>query len=671
MQSKPSYQELQARIEYLEKQVAAGRKNRNAPRQSRAEKELKAASKRWQDTFNAMSEPLALLDSQYIILQCNSALLRLVDIPEQGVIGRHCWEVIHGSTCAIPDCPSKRAHASRNRETTVIDLRNRRYEIAVDPQLGDHGELIGFVHIMSDITPRERAAQALKSSHQTFLTVLDSIDATIYVADMVTHEILFMNRHMKETFNGDFTGQTCWRAFKGNSGPCSQCSNSRLIDENGNPTGVVMYENFNELAGRWYLNYDRAIKWIDDRMVRLQVATDITQLKNMEQQRRHTEQQLRQAQKMEAIGTLAGGIAHDFNNILSAILGYSELALDDALHNRTSAKYIREVVKAGGRARDLVHQILTFSRQTEAESKPIQVKPIVKEALKLLRASLPSTIEIRLSLDSDAIVQADPIQIHQVIMNLCTNAGHAMRDQGGILTVSLTEETLPSEFTDRYNEMTPGEYLKMVIADNGPGIPPSIMEKIFDPYFTTKQKEEGTGMGLAVVQGIVQNCRGAITVCNSEEKGAKFSVYLPIIHTTQRASVQLEAVVPGGNERVLVVDDEPPLADLSKKIMERYGYRVSTRTSSIEALELFKSQPGDYDLVVTDMTMPNMTGDVLARKLMAIRPDIPVVICTGYSEKITQELLEHLNIKALVLKPIIRNELMLTIRQVLDDAKDD
>lgn len=634
-----------------------------------SENALKAASRRWQDTFNAMSEALAILDKDCRIIQSNKALRILADKPEKEIIGLHCWEVIHGMNNRIEACPCPKVKASRQRETSVVDVGERRFEVAIDPQFDENGEVNGYIHIMSDITEREKIDRALREARKTFITVLDSIDATIYVADMDTHEILFMNRHMKETFSGDFTGQSCWKAFRHKDAPCEDCTNKKLLDDQGMPTGVCVWEGYKGVTGRWYLNYDRAIRWIDGRYVRLQVATDITQLKSLERERQRTEAQLRQAQKMEAIGTLAGGIAHDFNNILSAILGYSELALDDALNNRTSAHYIRQILNAGGRARDLVQQILTFSRQTETEAKPIQVKPIVKEALKLLRASLPSTIEIAPDIQSEAIVEADPIQIHQVIMNLCTNAGHAMRDTGGTLTVRLVNETLDHEFTDRYNHMTPGEYLRIEVSDTGTGIAPEILDKIYDPYFTTKEKGEGTGMGLAVVQGIVQGCKGAVTLGTSQGEGASFKIFLPVIHTVEPTQVKMDVIIPGGHERVLFVDDEPPLAELSKQLLERLGYRVTIRTSSIEALALFESQPKAFDLVITDMTMPHMTGDVLATKLMAIREDIPVIICTGYSEKITQQLLDRLSVKALILKPIIRNELLLTVRQVLDNAK--
>jgi PAS domain S-box-containing protein len=629
---------------------------------------LKAASRRWLDTFNAMSEPLAILDLDCRIIQSNRALRRLVGKSEDEIIGRLCWEIIRRAPGSMESCPCANIEHSRQREIAIVDIGTRRFEVAMDPRFDEKGRISGYIHIMSDITEREKADRALREARQTLTTILDSIDATIYVADMDTHEILFMNRYMKSTFNGDFTGQSCWKAFRQKDGPCEDCTNPKLLDAKGAPTGVCVWEGHNASSGRYYINYDRAIPWIDGRYVRLEVATDITQLKTLEQERQLTESQLRQAQKMEAIGTLAGGIAHDFNNILSAILGYSELALDDALNDRPSPQYLRQILKAGSRARDLVQQILTFSRQTETVAKPIQVQPIVKEALKLLRASLPSTIEIRPYIQCDAIVEADPIQIHQVIMNLCTNAGHAMRETGGTLTVKIMKETLSRTFTERYADMSPGEYLKIEVSDTGHGISEEIMDKIFDPYFTTKEKGEGTGMGLAVVQGIVQGCNGAVSVGTSEGQGASFKIYLPIIHTDEPIKTKSEVIIPGGNERILFVDDEPALVELSKQLMERLGYQVTVRTSSIEALELFKSQPDEFDLIITDMTMPNMTGDVLATKLLSIRPDIPVIICTGYSEKITQDLCDRLNIKALILKPIIRDELLVAVRRVLDDA---
>jgi PAS domain S-box-containing protein len=622
----------------------------------------------WQSTFDAMNEAITIMDRDFRILQCNRAMYRFLDRPATDILGRHCWEILHDSDRPIDGCPCPRVILSQRRETATLDIGSRTFKVDVDPQFSEDGKISRFVHIMSDITQQKRADDTIRETHQTLLTVLDSIDATIYVADMQSHEILFMNQRMRETFNGDFTGQKCWQAFyQYTDGPCTHCTNPKLIDAQGQPTGSCIWEGQNPINQRIYINFDRAIKWIDGRYVHLQVATDITDIKQMEEQRLRTEAQLRQAQKMEAIGTLASGIAHDFNNILSAILGYSELALDDALNAKSSPHYMRQILKAAYRARDLVQQILTFSRQTESKAKPIRIKPIVKEALKLLRASLPTTIDIQTRLDSEAIVRADPTQIHQVIMNLCTNAGHAMRSKGGVLSVTLKEVHLDRDFTRHYPGTLPGPHLQLQVEDTGSGIDPNMIDRIFDPYFTTKQKGEGTGMGLAMVQGIVQQSNGAISVESEMGHGTCFKIHLPIIDQEMDTISKLDVLIPGGKEHILFVDDEPALASLGRQILQRMGYQVTTFTSSTEALSNFKKDPMAFDLVITDMTMPRMTGDELARKIMDVRPDMPVVVCTGYSEKISDPMIEQLGIKALIMKPLVRSEMALAIRQALDE----
>ncbi len=630
----------------------------------KTEEDLKAAFMLWQTTFNAMDEAVMILDTQQKILRCNRAMYELVGLPAEQVVGRRCFQILHCSERPIENCPCLAARRRGSRASMEFSFNQRWYEITVDLQYDDKGQVSGYVHVMTDITERKKAVSALQESHQTFLTVLDSIDATIFVADLETDEILFMNRIMKDVFGGDMTGRTCWSAFRGQPQRCSHCK--QLLDENGNPLGLRAWEGQNPLTKRWFINYERAIKWIDGRYVRIQVSVDITRVKNLEKERQRTETRLRQAQKMEAIGTLAGGIAHDFNNILSAILGYAELALDDALKGKPAEDYIAEIVKAGNRAKDLVQQILTFSRQSESEAKPVQVKPIVKEALKLLRATLPSTIAISSAIKSDAIVLADPTQVHQVVMNLCTNAGHAMRDSGGQLSVTLDEEDLDENFTDHYPGMQPGRFLRLTVADTGHGIEPALIDKIFDPYFTTKEKGEGTGMGLAVVQAVVQGCRGAVAVASTPGQGTLFKVYLPIVPRRISHQAGEKRPVVGGNEHILFVDDEPALVDMGKQMLERLGYRVTAAGGSARALELFRKDPGAFDLVITDMTMPQMTGDALAAELMAIRPEIPVVICTGYSERISQESALEAGIKALIYKPITRSDLAATVRSVLD-----
>jgi PAS domain S-box-containing protein len=395
----------------------------------------------------------------------------------------------------------------------------------------------------------------------------------------------------------------------------------------------------------------------------LVMISDTTETKRLEAQ-------LQQAQKMEAVGTLAGGIAHDFNNILAAIIGYTELAMIDVPEESHSKQNLKEVLKASHRARDLVKQILTFTRQSKQERRPVLISPIVKEALKLLRSSLPTTIEIHQNIEVPSgweIVEADPTQIHQVLMNLCTNAHHAMQENGGVLEVSLTAVDLDYSFTAQDPDMDPGQYLKLTVRDTGHGMPPDVLGRVFDPYFTTKEKDKGTGLGLAVVHGIVKDYGGTITVDTELGKGTTFSVYLPKIEGEVITKPEPgPGGIPTGHERILFVDDEQALVEMGEQMLDHLGYEVTTRTSSIEALELFRTKADQFDLVITDMTMPNMTGDQLAMKIMKIRPDLPIILCTGFSERITPEKAKNMGIKAFSMKPLVMRDLADTVRKVLD-----
>jgi PAS domain S-box-containing protein len=380
-------------------------------------------------------------------------------------------------------------------------------------------------------------------------------------------------------------------------------------------------------------------------------------------------ERLLQAQKMEAIGTFAGGIAHDFNNILSIIYGYTELALDKTVKDSPVHDDLQNLYHASLRARDLVMQILTFSRQSEQKIQPVQVNLIVKEALKFLRSSLPSSIQIRSNITSDAKVLADPTQIYQVLMNLSSNAMHAMRHNGGVMEVSLNEIHLDANFAAKHPEAVADTYMKLTVTDNGDGMYSEMIENIFDPFFTTKDKGEGTGLGLSVVHGIVKSCGGFIKVASEPGQGSVFNVFLPLIEAPAKPQDEIKGPLPTGTERVLLVDDDKILVDIGKQMLERLGYQVSTRTSSVEALELFKAKSDQFDLVITDLTMPNMNGDKLAMDMITIKSSIPIIICTGFSQKISEKRVKTMGIKGLLMKPIAKSDMALMVRKVLDEAK--
>jgi len=370
---------------------------------------------------------------------------------------------------------------------------------------------------------------------------------------------------------------------------------------------------------------------------------------------------------MEAIGTLAGGIAHDFNNILFPITGYTEMLLQDIPDNSPFHESLSEILAGTKRAGDLVTQILTFSRQKEHELKPLKIEVVVKEALKLIKSSLPTTIKVRQNVNKDCgLVMADPTQIHQIVMNLCTNAFHAMEETGGKLTITLKEVELSAE--DLKNPaIISGSHVCLTVADTGPGIGQGIIGRIFDPYFTTKEEGKGTGLGLAVVHGIVKSHGGQISVYSEPGKGTEFQICLPVIKKQKEtAKVETDAPIQKGDERILLVDDQDVIVQLEKQMLDRLGYHVTTRTSSTDALEAFRMQPDKFDLVITDLTMPDMTGDKLAQKLMAIRPDIPVILCTGFTEKMSKEKAEALGFKGFLMKPIVMNDLAKSIREALE-----
>jgi PAS domain S-box-containing protein len=379
------------------------------------------------------------------------------------------------------------------------------------------------------------------------------------------------------------------------------------------------------------------------------------------------ETHLNQVQKMESIGNLAGGIAHDFNNLLFPIMGISEMLLDDLPEGSDEHQSVAEILKAAKRGSELVKQILPFSRKSDSKKVAVQFQSIIEETLKLSRSIIPTSVNISSDIKAECLIEANPSQLHQVLMNLITNAYHALENASGTIDVQI-HEVVMAQSDIVMDSIKPGAYAKLTISDTGTGINPDILEKIFEPYFTTKEKGKGTGLGLAMVYGIIKNHHGDIRVSSEPGKGSVFSIYLPLMKkvSENQHDPKINHMFSTGNETILLVDDEQSILQMEKKILERMGYRVMAMTDSMEALEVFKANPQNFDLIISDMTMPNVTGDQLAKELIAIRPDIPVIISTGFSERLNEEQAEQMGIKAFLMKPVSRSEMARTIREILE-----
>lgn len=537
-----------------------------------------------------------------------------------------------------------------------------------------------FFCIDVDLTEQKQTQSALEENEKHLNTILNSIQTGIVAIDAETHEIIYANPAAvkiigapKEQIIGHVCNKYICPAAKG------ACPITDLGQKMDNSERILLKANGEEIpvlktAIKIMLNHKECL---------LESFIDISEKKRLETQ-------LRQAQKMEAIGTLAGGIAHDFNNILFPIIGYAEMTMDEVPEDSLVRKNLDEILSGALRAGDLVKQILTFSRQHDQELKPLKVQLVVREALKLIRSSLPSTIKISHNVEKKCgLVMAYPIQIHQVVMNLCTNAFQAMEKTGGALAVSLrnvdpidsgsgnvdfglegAESTIKYlESKIEYPDMAPGPHLCLTVGDTGQGMDQTVMDRIFDPYFTTKETGKGTGLGLPVVHGIIKSHGGEIRVYSEPGKGTVFHVYLPVIKADFVSSETVsDKALPTGHEHILLVDDEPQIIKMFQRILERLGYKVTARIGSIDALKTFRAQPDKFDLVITDMTMPNMTGDKLAGELIKIQPDIAIILCTGFSEGMTKKKAASLGIKGFLMKPIKSKDLSMMIRKTLDSA---
>jgi PAS domain S-box-containing protein len=496
----------------------------------------------------------------------------------------------------------------------------------------------------------------LRESEEKYRSMMEAMKDPIYICTP-DYQVEYMNPAMIKRTGRDATGELCFKTLHDFDEKCAWCPHEKIQRGEYYELDIVSPKD-----NRSYHISNSPIVNKDGSISKMTVFRDTTEMHKMETQ-------LQQAQKMESIGTLAGGIAHDFNNILFPMLGYTEMMLEDVPADSPFQDKLQGILTGAERAGDLVKQILTFSRQSDHEMKPLRMQLVIKEVLKLIRSTLPTTIGINKHISNDCrLVMADPTQVHQIAMNLMTNAYHAMEETGGTLKVTLKEVELTAEDL-KGTAIVPGLHVCLEVSDTGSGIDQGDLDRIFDPYFTTKEEGKGTGLGLAVVHGIVKSHGGHISVHSEPGKGTEFKVYLPVIQLEGNAKeIEKFVFVPKGDERVLLVDDEQQVVFMLKQMLERLGYHVTCRTSSVEALEAFRQNPNSFDLVITDMTMPNMTGEQLTRQIIEIRLDMPVILCTGFSEKMSEERAEALGIKGFLMKPVAKIDLANTIRKVLDKS---
>ena len=526
-------------------------------------------------------------------------------------------------------------------------------------QRDENGRAIGFIGVATDLSDQKKVESALRESEVKFRHLFNLSPQPISLTNL-NGQIIDVNQKFCELARYTRNELIGKNSLDLGFPPEARQEFIQMLTQEGDVSGFEI-----ELAVKGgetlYVQLFSKLIEIHGDFYTITVYHDLTP-------QRMLEAQLIRAQKMEAIGTLAGGIAHDFNNILAAILGYVELAKIQATENTKLSTYLDEVFKAGNRAKEVVQQILAISRQTHQKRKPVRLCQIIQDVRKLLRATLPVSIEIVEDIKAqDMLVEADAGQMHQVLMNLCTNAAQSMRDNGGTLTIRLSREDLVCE---DFIGLSPGVYVKLTISDTGCGIIAEDRERIFDPYYTTKDKGVGTGLGLAVAKGIIEKHGGRINLSSTPGVGTEFYIFLPMIETAEApAPVSASPAgtdLPSGTERVLFVDDERAIADTARQMLEYLGYSVTVHDSSVGAIEDFTNHPNDFDVVITDMSMPETNGDVLVKKILEIRPNTPVILCTGYNPAVNEESAGRMGVDAFLLKPLTLKDLAVTLRNVLE-----
>jgi len=617
--------------------------------------------------LDAIPDVIGVQDPHHNIIRYNRAGYRFLDREPSEVHGKKCYELIgHEMPCHI--CATSEVYKTKKPAQVVkyVEELETWLDVRAYPVVDENSKITQVIEHLRDISKEKTAEKKLIEAHERLTTILDSIDAHIYVADMESFKILFMNKNMVDAFDADFTGKKCYASFRNESKPCEHCTNKFLLGKNNNPSGGHTWECKNPITDRWYINFDRAIKWGDGRTVRIQIATDITDAKNNENERLRMEQQLLQAQKYEAIGTLAGGIAHDFNNLLMGIQGWVSLMSADLESSHPFAEKINSIEEYIRSATDLTKQLLGFARGGKYEVLPIDINTLLFDSATMFgRTKKEISIHTKFQ-DPPPVVKADKRQIEQVLLNLYVNAWQAMPKNGELYLETSTVD-LDATYCSAYSAK-PGCYVKISVTDNGVGMDKQILQRIFDPSFTTKKKDRGTGLGLASTYGIIKNHSGIITVYSEVGHGTTFNVYLPVSDEKIKEKLSKLTEFVKGSETILLVDDEEMIITVGQGMLEKLGYHVLTASGGEQAVGMISEKGSDIDLVVLDLIMPGFSGAKTFDAIREIHPQKPIMLSSGYS--INGQATEIMNkgCNGFLQKPFTLVKLSKKIRKILDDA---